>query len=81
MALLALLRLLTLPSCLDPADSQEKGHSLPANVPTQVDMRRREEVSVGLRSWETSALLKSTRYCLAQLQGIRLVSRPPLLSA
>ncbi len=57
-----------------------EGRSLPARVPTQVDMRRREEVSVGLRSCETSALLKSTRYCLAQLQGIQLVNRPLLLS-
>ena len=40
----------------------------PASVPTQVDISRREEVSVGFRSCDRSARLKSTRNCLNQLR-------------
>ena len=45
-----------------------KWRSLPASNPTQVDMRRREEVSVGFLSWLRKALLTRNWNCLIQLR-------------
>ena len=49
----------------------ELGRRAPARTPTQVERKRREVVSVGLRSCPSIARRSSTTNCVGQLHGAR----------